>query len=207
VNPRDAEQLLELSRPEHHILAFLRRAPIDLLLQRPPLIPKKHFSNKAVVTQVERVMRVASAWCGGLDIVVGHDAHKLLSCFMWVILGKYRVALTPARTPWVVVVEERSNTLLQGGFEALFGEAVVAAEAPWSRNGRADRVRRTVELAHLGKVSKSLGALTYWGILPLEEAAVRGAFTTLLQPHSKDPPGDGRTFVVGAGGAGPASAV
>ena len=45
-NPRDAEQLLELSRSDHRMWAFLRRAPIAHFLLRPPLLPKKHFTNK-----------------------------------------------------------------------------------------------------------------------------------------------------------------
>jgi hypothetical protein len=36
---------------------------------------------------------------GGLDIDADHDAHKLLSCFMWVLFGKHRSALAPTRAP------------------------------------------------------------------------------------------------------------
>ena len=189
--------------------AFLRRAPIAQFLLRTPLLPKKHFTNKAIVAQVERAMKVASARCCGLDIDVDHDAHKLLSCFMWVILGKHRSALAPsrARAPWAEVVKERVDRLYRGEFEAMFGEAIVSAEASGPRGGQANRVRRAVELAHLGKVSKALGALTSGGILPLEEQAVRDAFTTLLQPYNLEPPEEWRAFVVGAGGAAPSSDV
>jgi hypothetical protein len=105
------------------------------------------------------------------------------------------------------VVEERVDRLYLGDFEAMFREAVVAAEAAEPRGGRADRVRRAVELAHLGKVSKSLGALTTGGTLPLEEEAVRDAFTAILQPNSPGPIEDWRTFVARAGVEGPDSAV
>ena len=81
------------------------------------------------MAQVERAMKVASARCCGLDIDVDHDAHKLLSCFMWVILGKHRSALAPsrARAPWAEVVKERVDRLYRGEFEAMFGEAIVSA--------------------------------------------------------------------------------
>ena len=39
--------------------------------------------------------------------------------------------------------------------------------------GETSSVRKAVELAHLGKVSETFGALTSGGVLPLEEAAVR----------------------------------
>ncbi len=55
------------------------------------------------------------------------------------------------------------------------------------RCGQVDQVRRAVELAHLDKVSKSFGALTSGGVLPLEEAAVREAFRTFLQPNNESP--------------------
>ncbi len=48
--------------------------PIDQLLMRPQLIPKKHLTNKAIATQLERAIKVASARCGGLDMDVDHDA-------------------------------------------------------------------------------------------------------------------------------------
>ena len=54
-----------------------------------------------------------------------------------------------------------------------------------------------MELAHQGKVSKALGALTAGGMLPLEEESVRDAFTALLQPDNAPPPVSWRTFVRG----------
>ena len=46
-------QLQELLRPDHSMWLYLRRVPIDQLLMRPQLIPKKHFTNKAIATQLE----------------------------------------------------------------------------------------------------------------------------------------------------------
>ncbi len=37
---------------------------------RPQLIPKKHFTNKAIATQLERAIKVASARCGGLEMLI-----------------------------------------------------------------------------------------------------------------------------------------
>ena len=167
---------------------YLRRVPIDQLLMRPQLIPKKHFTNKGIATQLERAIKVASARCGGLDMDVDHDAHKFVACVMWVILGRHRSAVAPthARTPWAEVVKERVDRLYRGEFEALFDEAA-AAEVAGPRGGQVDRVRRAVELAHLGKVSKAFGALTSGGVLPLEEAAVRDAFCAFLQPNNESP--------------------
>ncbi len=56
--------------------------------------------------------------------------------------------------------------------------------------------RAVVELAHLGKVSKSFGALTSDGVLPLEEAAVREAFSTFLQPNNESPIAGWCDFVI-----------
>ena len=75
------------------------------------------------------------------------------------------------------------------------------------QGGQVDQVRRAVELAHLGKVSKSFGALTSSGVLPLEEAAVREAFSTFLQPNNESPIAGWRDFVTQSGGADPGSAV
>ena len=65
-------------------------------------------------------------------------------------------------------------------FGAMFNEAVEAALAAGPRQGNADKSRRAQELARLGNVSKALGALTSGGILPLDQEAVRDAFTALL---------------------------
>ncbi len=68
-------------------------------------------------------------------------------------------------------------------------------------------MRRAVELAHLGKVSKAFGALTSGGVLPLEEAAVRDSFSAFLQPNNEPPIAGWREFVVQSGGAEPGSTV
>ncbi len=62
---------------------------------RPQLIPKKHLTNKAIATQLERSIKVASA---RLDMDVDHDAHKIVACVMWVILGTHRSAVAPTYT-------------------------------------------------------------------------------------------------------------
>jgi hypothetical protein len=164
---------------------------------RPQLIPKKHLTNKAIATQLERAIKVASARCGGLDMDVDHDAQKFVACVMWVILGRHRSAVAPthARTPWAEVDQERVDRLYRGEFEALFDEAATAAEVAGPRGGQVDQVRRAVELAHLGKVSKAFGALTSGGVLPLE-AAVRDAFCAFLQPNNESPIASWRDFVV-----------
>ena len=128
---------------------FLRRAPIDKFVMRPKLIPKKHFTNKIIVTQLERAIKVASARCGGLDIDVDHDAQKFVACIMWVILERHRSALAPSqvRAPWAEVVKERVDRLYRGEFEALFDEAAAAAELAGPRSGQVVSVRRAVELA------------------------------------------------------------
>ena len=96
--------------------------PIDQLLMRPQLIPKKHFTNKAIATQLERAIKVASARCGGLDMDVNHDAQKFVACLMWVILERHRSAVAPmhARTPCAEVVKEYVDRFFRGEFEALF---------------------------------------------------------------------------------------
>jgi len=100
-------------------------------------------------------------------------------------------------------VTERVQRLYRGEFEALFRETLVAAAAPddLQGGGHADnKAQRAVELAHLGNVSKALSALTSGGVLPLEEAAVREAFTALLQPERAEPPPEWREFVRNGGG-------
>ena len=69
-----------------------------------------------------------------------------------------------------------------------------------------DPVRRSVELAYLGKVSKAFGPLSSGGILPLEEASVRDAFSACLQLNHDLSIGGWREFVVQAGGTEPGSA-
>ena len=188
---------------------YLRRVSIEQLTICPQLIPKKHFTNKAIATQLERAIKVASGRCGGLDIDVDHDAHKFVACIMWVILGRHRSAAAPsqARAAWTEVVKERVDRLYRGEFAALFNEAAAAADMAGPRCGQVDQVWRAVELAHLGKVSKSFGALTSGGVLPLEEAAVREAFSTFLQPNNESPIAGWRDFVTQSGGADPGSAV
>jgi len=145
--------------------------------------------SKAIATQLERSIKVASACCGGLDMDVDYDAHIFVAYVMWVILGRHRSAVAPthARTPWAEVVKERVDRLYRGEFEALFDEAAAAAEVAGPKGGQVDQVRRAVELAHLGKVSKAFGALASGGVLPLEEAAVRDAFCAFLQPNNESP--------------------
>ena len=205
----DEAQLQELLRADHPMWSYLRRVPIEQLLMRPQLIPKKHFTNKAIAAQLERAIKVASARCGGLDIDVDHDAHKFVACVMWVILGRHRSAVAPAqaRAPWAEVVKERVDRLYRGEFEALFDEAAAAAEVAGPRGGQVDQARRAVELAHLGKVSKAFGALTSGGVLPLEEEAVRDAFSAFLQPNNEPPIAGWRDFVMQSGRADPGSAV
>ena len=103
--------------------------PIEKLLVRMRLIPKKHFNNKAITVQLERAIKVASGRCGGLDIEVDHDAHKFVASAIWVFLGRHRSALAPsqARAPWAEVVKERVDRLYHEAFEALFDEAAAAA--------------------------------------------------------------------------------
>ncbi len=110
---------------------FLHRVPIEQLLMRPPLLPKKNFfTNKAIAVHLERAFEVASTRCAELDLDTDHDAHRFLACVMWVILGKHRSALTPslARTPWAGVIKERVDRLYSEQFEELFREAMAAAE-------------------------------------------------------------------------------
>jgi hypothetical protein len=75
---------------------FFRAVPIDQLLLRPPALPKKHLTNRVIQAQLERAIKVATARCAGLDVDVDHDAHNLLSCVIWVILGKHRSTLAPS---------------------------------------------------------------------------------------------------------------
>ena len=112
-----------------------------------------------------------------------------------------------ARPAWTEVVKERVDRLYRGEFAALFNEAAAAADMAGPRCGQVDQVWRAVELAHLGKVSKSFGALTSGGVLPLEEAAVREAFSSFLQPNNESPLAGWRDFVTQSGGADPGSAV
>ena len=95
------------------------------------------------------------------------------------------MALSQTRAAWTDVVKERVDRLCRGEFAALFDEAAAAAEMAGPRGGQVDQVRRAVELAHLGKASKAFGALTSGGVLPLEQEAVREAFSTFLQPNNE----------------------
>jgi hypothetical protein len=185
----------------------LRGAPIDQFLVRHPLLPKKHLAKKVIVAQVERAMRVASARCGGLDIDADHDAHKFQFCLMWVCFGKHRSPLAPSRAPWTEVVVDRVDRLYRGDFEALFAEASATAEVASRVSGQSDRVRRAVELAHLGKVSKAMGQLTSGGTLPLEEETVRDAFANMLQPFNLPPPEGWETYVTSVDGEAPRNGV
>ena len=203
----DAVLLAELTRPDHPMWLALRRLPIGKLLLRPPTIPKKHLGNRFIAEQLERAVKVATARCDGLDPDCDHDAHKLVSCIRWVILGKRRTGLAPcqARIPWVEIIKSRVDRLYRGDFASLLREAVAAAEGHMEsasgRDARAEKARRAVEMAHLGKVSKALGSLASGGVLPLEEAPVREAFAALLQPHGRGPPPAWRDFVRTVGGA------
>ena len=62
-------------RPDHPMWLTLRRAPIEKFLMRPQLIPNKHFTNKIIVTQLERAIKVASARCGGSDMMRKNSLH------------------------------------------------------------------------------------------------------------------------------------
>ena len=122
----------------------------------------------------------------------------------WLIHGRRRPVGACANSPWRDLVEERVNRLYRGDFEAIFAESVEAALAAGRRQGSADKARRAQELARLGNVSKALGALTSGGVLPLDQEAVRTAFTALLQPGSSpELPERWRTFVEQGGGAVP----
>jgi len=128
---------------------------------------------------------------------------------MWVILGRHRSALAPSqvRAPWAKVVKEHVDRLYRGEFEALFDEAAAAAELAGPQGGQVDPVRRAMELAHLVKVSKALGAVTSGGVVPLGEAAVRDSFSAFLRPNNEPPIAGWREFVVESGGAETGSAV
>ena len=128
--------------------------PIEKLLVRMRLIPKKHFNNKAIAVQLERAIKGASERCGGLDIDVDHDTHKFVASAMGVFLGRHSSAFAPnqARAPWAEVVEEHVKALLE--------EAATAAALAEPRGSQVDPVRRSMELAHLGKVPKAFGALS-----------------------------------------------
>ena len=77
----DAAQLQELVRPDHPMWLFLRRAPIEKFVMRPQLIPKKHFTNKIIVTQLERAIkgrwpqRDAEVWTSTLIIMRKNSLH------------------------------------------------------------------------------------------------------------------------------------
>ena len=68
---------------------------------------------------------------------------------------------------------------------------MAATETLGPRDGQVDQARRVVELAHLGRM------------LPLEEEAVRDAFTALLQPYGPPPLLGWREFVTQTGGEAP----
>ena len=87
---------------------------------------------------------------------------------MWVILGRHRSPFAPSqvRAPWAEVVKVRVDRLYRGEFEALFDETAAAAELAGPRGGQGYSVRRAVDMAHLGEVSKAFGALTSGGALP-----------------------------------------
>jgi len=58
---------------------FLRRAPIDNFVMRPQLIPKKHFTNKIIVTLLERAIkwpqRAAEVWTSMLIMMRKNSLH------------------------------------------------------------------------------------------------------------------------------------
>ena len=149
---------------------FIRRVPIARIALRPFLIPRKHLVKEPFSAQMERAFRIAAARSAGLDCDADADAHKFLACVYWVIFGSHlpRTSGALAAKPWIEVVTNRVDQLYRGDFETIFEEAAWAAENP-SPRGRfnGDKAQRAVDLAHLGNVSNSLGALSSGGGLPL----------------------------------------
>ena len=82
------------------------------------------------------------------------------------------------------MIKERADRLYREKCGELLREAMAAAETLGPRGGQVDQARRAVELAHLGKVSKALGALTSGGVLPLEEEAVRDRASPTIRPST-----------------------
>ena len=95
---------------------------------RPQLIPRKHVSNKIIVTQVERAIKLALARSEGLDIHVDHDAQTI---HCPVVGHHWEAPLSPRPQPSASPVgggrQGACRSALTGEFEALFDEAAAAA--------------------------------------------------------------------------------
>ena len=123
-----------------------------------------------------------------------NDACRLVMVLPALILGRHSAGPEQARpgAAWIDVVEARIRRLLNGEFIELF--EAIATGAPPRREADSDidprigKVKRALQRARQGSVSKAVGALRGGGILPLEQERVRLAFAGLLVPHLGNDP-------------------
>ena len=98
---------------------------------RPQLIPRKHVSNKIIVTQLERAIKLALARSEGLDIHVDHDAQTI---FCPVVGHHWEAPLSPRPQPSASPVgggrQGARRSALAGEFEALCDEAEAELAGP-----------------------------------------------------------------------------
>ena len=206
--PSDVDLYGDLLQPDHACWAFLRRLSPDAIASRVPLINRRHLGDPKFVAVFSKALGLVSARLRGVDPDAIADGPRLFLCLYTMLFGRHRLGLIGSgpMSPWLPIVKQRLDRLLAGEFGALFAEAMEGAvfKTPdGSGDMREAKAKRAVELAHMGSVSKSFGALTAGGVLPLAEEAVREKFTKLLQPNDEALPADWRSFVRGTDNAPP----
>ena len=195
--PRPTPDLADFSlvlNPEHPMWPFLRALPAETLARAPALISEKHLRRPCYGQILDRPFALASFRMSAGDPEACNDACRLVMVLPALILGRHSAGPEQARpgAAWIDVVEARIRRLLNGEFQELF--EAIASGAPAGReedrgvDPRVGKVKRALQRARQGSVSKAVGALRGGGILPLEQERVRLAFAGLLVPHAGDDP-------------------
>ena len=173
---------------------FLRALPAEALARAPALISEKHLRRPCYGEMLDRPFALASFRMSASDPEACNDVCRLVMALPALILGRHSAGPEQARpgAAWIDVVEARIRRLLNGEFIELF--EAIATGAPPRREADSDidprvgKVKRALQRARQGSVSKAVGALRGGGILPLEQERVRLAFAGLLAPHVGNDP-------------------
>jgi hypothetical protein len=157
---------------------FLRQLKPVEIAGRVPLINRRHLAGPKFAEIFSEALELVNSRMRGVDADSEVDGWRLFLCLYNLLFGRHRAGLTSAgrNEPWLPIVRARLDRLIGGDAEGLWAEAVdgcvfrLASEGVDLGDAKA---KRAVELAHMGSVSNSFGALTSAG----SELAVRDEFS------------------------------
>lgn len=156
---------------------FLRALPAEALARAPALISEKHLRRPCYGEMLDRPFALASFRMSASDPEACNDACRLVMVLPALILGRHSAGPEQARpgAAWIDVVEARIRRLLNGEFIELF--EAIATGAPPRREADSDidprigKVKRALQRARQGSVSKAVGALRGGGFSPWSKSA------------------------------------